>query len=107
MKDWTCAACGCSLAPRERVGRRDTCPGCGAELHSCRQCAFRDPSAYNECGEPQAERVLDKDRSNFCEYFTPRSVASAAAEGKRGGSGGGPRDSRDARADLEALFRKK
>jgi len=51
--------------------------------------------------------VLDKDRSNFCEYFTPRSVASAAAEGTRGGSGGGPRDSRDARADLEALFRKK
>jgi hypothetical protein len=27
---------------------------------------------YNECRESQAERVIEKDRSNFCDYFVFR-----------------------------------
>lgn len=52
-----------------RVGRRDTCDKCGADLHACVNCRFHDSSAYNECREPQAERVLDKHVANFCDYF--------------------------------------
>lgn len=50
-------------------------------MHVCRNCAHHDTSAYNECREPQADRVLEKERSNFCDYFTPRS-------GQAGRSGG-------------------
>ena len=59
-----CYACGADIGARERVGRRDTCPSCGVDLHSCRQCGFYDARAYNECAEPQADRVLDKVRAN-------------------------------------------
>jgi len=62
----------------------------------CKNCGFYEPKAHNECHEPQAERVLEKERSNFCEYFKPRTG---------GGSGAPTRDALKAAA--EALFKKK
>lgn len=93
-----CFACGAAveLASGERVGFRDTCEACSADLHVCRNCAHHDPSAYNECRETNAERVSDRDRANRCDYFTPGVSAGAAAEGARG----------DGRAALDALFKK-
>lgn len=32
-------------------------------------CAFYDPHSYNECKEPVAERIIDKEKANFCDYF--------------------------------------
>lgn len=95
-----CAACGAEIPARERVGRRDVCGGCGVDLHACRQCAFHEPAVYNECREPQAERVLDKVIANFCDYFTPRSGRAAAVVAAAVGATGDPR------ARLDALFRK-
>ncbi len=69
----------------ERVGRRDTCWSCGADLHCCLNCRFQDATQENQCLEPQAERQVDKTIGNFCEYFEFRlgrrsnnDVASAA-----------------------------
>jgi len=28
-----------------------------------------NPKAYNECNENQAERVLDKEKRNYCDLF--------------------------------------
>ena len=66
-----CAACNAALEldSPSSIGRRDCCPYCGADLHSCRNCQHYSVSAYNECIETQADRVLEKERSNFCEYF--------------------------------------
>ncbi len=93
-----CFACNAEipLATGERVGFRDECPGCGADVHVCRNCGFHDPSAYNECREPSAERVDDRERANRCDYFRP------------GGGGGGARAAaqQKARHDLERLFKK-
>ena len=96
---WRCAACGGELPQRERVGRRDSCPSCGADLRACRQCAFHEPGIYNECREPAAERVVDKTRANFCDYYAPRTGAAMATRA--------PTDAAGARAQLDALFRKK
>ena len=52
-----------------KVGFRDECLHCQADLHICLNCRFYDPSSYNECKESSAERVKDKDRNNLCEYF--------------------------------------
>ncbi len=64
-----CHACGKEAEASGRVGRREQCAFCGADLHCCRNCAFYEPGAYNDCRETQAERVVDKIRSNFCDYF--------------------------------------
>jgi hypothetical protein len=92
-----CTACGTEVAlgAAERIGFRDTCRACGADLHACRNCAHHDPSVYNECRETQAERVLDRERANRCEWFTP---------GDRVGEVSRERDA--ARDRLASLFRK-
>ena len=92
-----CFACNAEveLAAPERIGFRDECSACGVDLHVCRNCAHHDPSAYNECREPSAERVGERERANRCEYFVP---------GDRAGASGGA-DSK-AMGKLEGLFKK-
>lgn len=87
------------LAVGESVGFRDECPGCGSDLHACLNCAHHDPGAYNACREPNAERVLDPERANRCDYFRPSRRTSADGE-----STTDPRQA--AQAALEALFDK-
>jgi hypothetical protein len=74
-------------------GRADVCPGCNADLHVCRLCTFYDTTVANACREPIAEHVGNKERANFCGYFTPRPDAHA----------GSVRDG-PARAALDELF---
>lgn len=92
-----CHACqhAVDVGPSDRIGFRDECETCRADLHVCLNCQHHDPSAYNECREPQAERVSDRDRANRCDYFRP------ATDGSAPGTAGG-----DSRAALEALFKK-
>jgi hypothetical protein len=90
-----CHGCGATNEVPAPVSRRESCSRCGAELRCCVNCAFHDRSAYNECREPSAERVVDKDRANFCDYFAPKGGASSTA------AAGSPTTS-----DLERLFAK-
>jgi predicted nucleic acid-binding Zn-ribbon protein len=95
LLDPQCQGCGRVFLPSTLIGRSEICPNCGADLHSCVQCEFYDPAVSNQCREPQAERVGDKERANFCEFFRlSRKQASAAPQPD------------DPLAKLEALFRK-
>jgi hypothetical protein len=91
----TCFSCGKSWPVIGTVGRRDDCSNCNADLHVCKNCAFYDKNAYNECREPSADVVLDKERANFCDFFQPGSGTKVV----------------DKKAELlaaaEALFKKK
>jgi hypothetical protein len=93
-----CFACGTpiELASGERVAMRDSCPRCSADLHVCRNCAHHDPGAYNQCREPQAERVSDRERANRCDWFAPRRDEQAPADRAAA-----------ARSALDALFKKR
>lgn len=93
-----CAFCNGVLDIKEKVGRRDTCPHCHRDLRCCKQCRFYDPNAYNECREVSAERIHDKERANFCDYFQVRGTKGRTGKTQR---------TRNAREALEALFRKK
>ncbi len=75
----SCWKCGhaIELSPGSRVGSRDICPRCDADLHSCRNCNFYDPSKNNQCSEPQAEWVRDKEATNYCDYYRPNPILSA------------------------------
>jgi hypothetical protein len=90
---FSCHSCGTAipLAPREKVARKSECPRCGADLHCCLNCRFYDHTKNNQCAEPQAEWVRDKERSNFCDYFEP----DASARPGRGQSSSDPRKSFD------------
>jgi hypothetical protein len=92
-----CFHCGRQIEPRPRIGFRERCPQCDRPLHVCLNCEFYDTKFNNQCREPQAERVVDKDRANFCEYFSPRSRSQPTR----------PASVNDTRAKLEALFKKK
>ena len=85
-----CYKCGADLGIKagEQVGRRDSCDKCRFDIRVCRNCKHYDQKAYNECREPMADRVVDKEKSNFCDYFStkagpPGGVKDEAAEAKR------------------------
>ncbi len=103
-----CSACGDVAVFDGVVGRSARCRRCGADLRCCNNCRFCDASAYNECGEPSAERVVEKDRANFCDYFSPASAARTSRPSKRGVSSSPGAAASDAPAvdSLESLFRK-
>lgn len=96
MIELNCYHCGETLKYPERIGLREECGKCRNDVHVCKNCAFYDVTAYNECREPQAEVVREKDRANHCEYFQP---------GKATGGGGKTKD--DLLSAAEALFKKK
>lgn len=118
-----CWKCGTQqadlLLPLARLAE---CPHCRAELHVCRMCEFYDPVAPQQCREPVADAVSDKQRANFCGYFRLVSravpVLGDEAEASRrqlealfGGDapapGSGTRSAEDlAREELEKLFGK-
>jgi hypothetical protein len=80
-----CHKCKNEINIPKTVGRKDACPLCQADLRCCLNCSHYNPSYYNQCIESQAERVLDKDRANFCDYFKFKDrVSKAMAEGDNG-----------------------
>ncbi len=57
------------------IRRTDACIRCHAELHVCKICEFYDPQVSDSCREPIADSVSNKERANFCGYFTPKPLA--------------------------------
>jgi len=98
-KNHHCFRCGNQVVDA-RISRNDSCIKCGADLKVCRNCVHFDAGAYNECREPQAERVVDKERSNFCDYFSFRSGGGTSVDGSSGASA-----QEIARKKLEDLFK--
>lgn len=89
-----CYSCGKETSFGDRVGRRDECQSCHRDAHVCKNCRFYDATAYNECKEPSADVVREKESSNFCDFFEP-------------GSGNFAKSKRDdLLAQAEALFKK-
>ena len=91
-----CAFCKKEIEFGGKISRTDTCPHCSRDLHCCLQCKFYDPGSYNECKEVMAERVVGKDRTNFCDHFILRGTMESVYGRKA-----------MAKQALEALFEKK
>lgn len=92
-----CFSCGKMLQYSDSPGFRESCPHCHADVHSCKNCLFYDSKVYNECREPAAEVVREKERANFCEFYQVR-TGSVDAQNKKAA---------DLKAAAEALFKKK
>ena len=74
--------------------RHEECPHCRAQLHVCRMCVFFDSTLAQQCREPVADLVSDKQRANFCGYFQVNPNAFTASSDQDA----------DARRQLDALF---
>ena len=94
----SCVFCRGLLDIVAPVQRKDSCPHCHRDLRCCKQCKSYDPNAYNECREVAAQRILDKERANHCDYFVLRGSK---------GEGRGLDRVKEAKKALEALFKKK
>lgn len=91
-----CWRCGQSLAGLPLpLGRSAECSACHASLHVCKLCEFYDPRVAEQCREPIADFVQDKERANFCDYFKPAPGAYTPPDEQAAHS---------AQADLNALF---
>jgi hypothetical protein len=92
-----CHACGSDIKFVGKISRTEDCPDCGADIHCCLNCDNHDRSAHNQCREPQAEWVTDREKANFCDYFTPNTRKDAKSK----------KASRDAaRSAFDNLFKK-
>ena len=87
-----CWSCGHRLAAVD-YQREGECPACRKQTHVCRNCRFYEPGRPNDCQEPVADAVTEKQRANFCDYFDPSDKAF------RPGA-----DSEDLKAAAEQLF---
>lgn len=76
------------------VGRGEECPACGVDVRCCMNCTSYDAQAPNQCREPMAEWIADREKANFCEWFTL---------GRRSGERYGAA-AEESKKRLEALF---
>ncbi|HUZ17628.1 MAG TPA: hypothetical protein VMV68_04525 [Spirochaetia bacterium] len=66
----SCYFCGHELQDDTRIYRSSTCSSCGKDLKICLNCKFYEPGAHWDCHETIDELVADKERANFCSYFS-------------------------------------
>jgi hypothetical protein len=94
-----CFGCQKKTAIEGKIGFRQDCTDCGHDLHSCVQCQHYDPKVYNECKETMADRILEKQKANYCEFFSPTEfgIRASSSDTKKN----------DLLAQAEALFKKK
>ncbi len=90
-----CFHCQSVNTSESKIGFRDECLKCRSDLHVCKNCEFYDVKSYNECRETSADVVREKDRANFCDFFSANK------------GGGGVNDEKARlKAAADALFKK-
>ncbi len=73
-----CFKCGSEFTGKPARG--DDCQKCGQALRCCKNCERYNPSAYNECSDPSAERIVDKEKGNFCDLFLANTKTTTGAK---------------------------
>jgi hypothetical protein len=91
-----CYHCGAAISPELTKQRSAVCPQCSRDLRVCLNCKFYSPGDHWDCRENISELVKDKDRSNFCDWFSPNTK-------KRDGQGGAEKD-KSAKKAFDDLF---
>jgi hypothetical protein len=95
-----CWYCGSPITGPEPLGRSLRCDQCGKDLRVCRHCRFYLPGSRGDCSESQAEPEPDKERGNFCDWFSldPRFRSPTAGEQR------GQKAASSAKSAFEDLF---
>lgn len=75
------------------MSRREECPQCRADQHVCKMCIHLDNKGF--CREVRAEDQSDREKANFCDYFSPANNVFVQKDLKK---------AQDAKARLAELF---
>jgi ribosomal protein S27E len=81
-----CARCGNELTVAAAWNEQSTCSRCGADLHTCAQCAYFDSSAAFECQKPVPARISPKDARNTCPLYEPRTTVERETKSSSSGT---------------------
>jgi hypothetical protein len=89
------------------IGRSTACIDCQKDVRICLNCRFHDSHSYNECQESQAERVLDKEKATFCDYFSTTNKKSKKSSKPHSNQPAKPKSTSKSEAlrAAEALFK--
>jgi hypothetical protein len=96
-----CNQCGQQRISLEQPTLDEVCVKCAADLHTCSNCRFFEPTTQWECREKISVRVPNKQARNECVFFQPKVVRDLAV-----GKGRQPQTPDDARKAFDALFKK-
>ncbi|HUS59588.1 MAG TPA: hypothetical protein VM141_13150 [Planctomycetota bacterium] len=100
-----CYNCGWEWKQPQVPAFREMCPRCDSFLHCCKNCSLYDESANQKCKSSTVDKIREKDRSNFCEEFKFKEVATAKIEKTRKAfSTGKPEEKLDPREKFRRLF---
>ena len=94
-----CSNCGAKIpkASSDDIELKSQCPKCEAYLHTCKHCAYFDPSRQFECTQSVSKRIERKDLPANCEFFDIRTTVEKITST----SSNAPASARDA---FENLF---
>jgi hypothetical protein len=90
-----CWYCGSPVTLPEPVGRAARCGDCGKDLRCCMSCRFFLPGS-GDCRESGAEKPAERDRANFCDWFS--------LDSKYRGPTGGREREREAASSARSAF---
>ncbi len=94
--DLSCFHCKKTNSFQSKIGYREECSHCSSDLHVCKNCQFYDVKSYNECREPSAEVLREKERANYCDFFEGQNLNGQAVVDEKA----------KLKAAAEALFKK-
>jgi hypothetical protein len=89
------------VTAEEPVGRSFLCEDCGKDLRVCKNCRFYLPGSRGDCSESSADPPAEKDRANFCDWFSLNPAYRKASAGRREERDG----ARAAKAAFDELFK--
>jgi hypothetical protein len=94
-----CAFCGEPAPTGQKIFRNSLCAKCEHDLKTCQNCAFFCVGAHWDCRETIEAAVRDKDRANFCDFFSPAPDKAVGAPDRKD-----KEKSSDARDRFSKLF---
>jgi len=96
-----CWYCGTPVTDEEPFGRSLRCKSCGKDIRVCKNCRFFLPGSRGDCSETNAEPAADRERANFCDWFSlnPKYRVQSAGQVKEKDKAA------SARAEFDNLFK--
>ena len=64
-----CWKCGTEYKLPGGPGRMECCSRCNSDLKVCLNCISYDARIAQQCRDPRAEPVAEKNMANYCEFF--------------------------------------
>lgn len=66
-----------------KIGFRAVCIHCDCDLHVCKNCRYYSVGKPNDCLVPGTDSIRDREQSNLCEEFKPKTMIQESKDKHR------------------------